>query len=111
MPELHTCCECHKQLEPKKHLFSPAKGGTLCDKCDRSGSAILHLSLTALKVLRFIEKTTLDDITTVITPKPVLMEIHALLSNSIKYWLEKELKTTAFMDRLEKEWPSNPITA
>ena len=111
MPELHTCCECHKQLEPKRHLFSPAKGGTLCDKCDRSGSAIFHLSLTTLKVLRFIKKTTLDDITKVTTPKPVLMEIHALLSNSIKYWLEKELKTTAFMDRLEKEWPSNPITA
>jgi hypothetical protein len=47
----------------------------------------------------------------VVTPKAVLTEIHALLSNSIKYWLEKELKTTAFMDRLEKEWPSNPITA
>lgn len=111
MPELHTCCECHKQLEPKKHLFSPAKGGTLCDKCDRSGSAILHLSLTALKVLRFIKKTTLDDVITVIASKTVLMEIHALLSNSIKYWLEKELKTTAFMDRLEKEWPSKSITA
>ena len=40
MPELYCCVDCGEELSPKGHQFSPALGGTLCDRCRPSGVAV-----------------------------------------------------------------------
>ena len=104
MPELHLCVECRKPLEPGKHLFSPHSGGVLCSQHASSVAGAIPLSVTALKVLRFLERSHLEEVTTIRAPGDLLNEVRYLLSSTLKYWLERELRSVAFLERLEREW-------
>ncbi|MDO8750991.1 MAG: DNA repair protein RecO, partial [Dehalococcoidia bacterium] len=58
LPELRWCAECHGQLAPAQHLWSPGVGGVVCPGCSASHSDAINLSLNALKVLRFLSTAT-----------------------------------------------------
>ena len=62
MPQLYRCVECREELSPGKHLFSPDVGGTLCLTCTPSGARIMRLSVQTLKVLRFIDRASLEEL-------------------------------------------------
>ena len=101
MPELYRCVECSPQLTPGEHQFSPEVGGTLCPNCHPPGARIIPLSVQALKVLRLLDKVSLPDLPKLRIPGSLAEELKHVLSVSLNYWLDKEIRSKSFMERLE----------
>ena len=98
-PELYRCVECHSVLEPGDHLFSPAKGGILCNDCRVSQEeAMLSISLNAIKVLRFLQAEPYSTVAGLRLSAMLLAELERLLAAYIRHVLERELKSTEFMN-------------
>ena len=99
-PELYRCVECRHELEPGDHLFSSASGGVTCPACcAMSGSGMVPVSLSAMKVLRFLQRE--EDYARVeglkVSPG-VLREIEGLVRAYVRYLVERELKSVEFMN-------------
>ena len=103
-PELYQCVECSSDLEPADHLFSTGKGGVLCPECrTQPGEAMLPLSLGAMKVVRFLRREPYPRVAELEVPAPLLEEIERLLRSYIRYVLERDLKSTEFMDLVRSD--------
>ena len=101
MPELYRCVECREELSPGEHLFAPGLGGTLCTRCIPSDARIMRLSVQALKVLRFLDTASLSDLPELRIHSGLKEELGNLLSVTLKYWLDKEIRSKTFMEHLD----------
>ena len=100
MPELYHCVECRKQLVPARHRFSPNLGGTLCLDCAPPEAHIRPLSLRALKVLRLLDRSRLVEVPPLSLEGALAQELKALLATTVKYWLDKEIRSSSFLEHL-----------
>jgi DNA repair protein RecO (recombination protein O) len=99
-PELGHCVLCRKPLEPVTNAFANSAGGMLCDACgtNRYRSPV---SVNTLKVLRLLQS---DDYATSRRLKltaGLSAELNIVLRNYIRYLLERDVKSTEFMDSLK----------
>ncbi|MBN2238301.1 MAG: DNA repair protein RecO [Dehalococcoidales bacterium] len=100
-PQLQQCVNCRKELEPVVNSFSPASGGVLCPECSyRSSSALYSISVNALKVLRFFQNNSYDTVKRLKVPPELSAELERILRGYIRYTLEKELKSVAWLDNI-----------
>ncbi|MEE8442301.1 MAG: DNA repair protein RecO [Dehalococcoidia bacterium] len=95
--ELQMCIECHGQVNRNEHYFSPAAGGILCPMCHQSYPGAMPISIEALKVLRFLSTATMPSAILVRVKPPLQRELAALMDSTLRYTLERELRSTAFM--------------
>ena len=102
MPELYRCVECKEELAPGKHLFSPEVGGTLCPSCTPSRARIFGLSVQALKVLRFLDRRSLPELSSLRVDKDLQNELADILSVTLTYWLDREIRSKTFLEHLQK---------
>ena len=100
LPELYQCVECGADLEPERHRFAPGAGGALCPDCATLPDVIVRpLSLSALKVLRLLHRTQSPDrLPRLDLPPPVRQEVHGLLTATLQHWLDRQLRSQAFLD-------------
>ena len=103
MPELHCCVDCRKPLSPGQHRFSPDVGGTLCVECNPTGVRVRVLSLQALKVLRLLQRGRLSEIVSLRLSSPLAQELESLLTTTVTYWLDKGIRSSSFLERLQQE--------
>lgn len=103
MPELHCCVDCRKPLSPGQHRFSPDVGGTLCAECNPAGARVRPLSLQALKVLRLLQRGRLAEIVSLRVSSPLAQELQSLLTTTVTYWLDKGIRSSSFLERLQRE--------
>ena len=103
MPELYQCVECSQTLAPGQHRFSPSVGGTICLACQSDMSHIRPLSLRALKVLRLLHRGPLEDIIPMKADTALSEELKSLTGGMVSYWLEREIRSKAFLDQLHRE--------
>jgi len=100
-PELMHCVLCKKPLEPVTNAFSMNSGGMLCNAC-AANRYCFPVSVNTLKVLRLLQS---DDYATArrikLTPE-LTEELNTVLRSYIRYLLEKEVKSTDFMDSLKQ---------
>ena len=104
-PELRQCVSCGETLEPVTNYFSPSAGGILCPSCSRTQSYIYPLSVNALKVMRLLQD---NDITTALKLKinsALAAELEVILRRYVKYLLEREVKSTVWLDDLKTSLP------
>ena len=102
-PQLQQCTECNSILKPETNFFSPNHGGVLCHNCGFHEPAARPLSLNALKVLRLWQNCDYATARRVkITPE-LGTELEQVMREHIKYLLEKQLKSTAWLDKLKRE--------
>jgi len=99
--ELETCTQCNREIEPQQHRFSPDSGGVLCWHCNITAHRIYPLSLRALKVLRFLERSALHNLPHLNIPNTLEKELKSLLGNTVRYWIDKEIRSNAFIEHLE----------
>lgn len=103
-PQLHHCVNCRKELEPVMNTFSPASGGVLCPECGyKSASVLFSLSVNALKVLRFFQSNDYDTASRLKVPPGLSIELEKVLRGYIRYLLEKDLRSVAWLDSLKYE--------
>jgi DNA repair protein RecO (recombination protein O) len=102
-PQLRQCVTCHRVLDPATNYFSPAAGGLLCPDCNLNQPFSYPLSLNAQKVLRLLQG---EDFTAAICVKidaDLGREMENVISGYLKYLLEKEVKSAAWLDTLREQ--------
>ncbi len=108
MPELYDCVECRRTLEPGQHRFSPDRGGTLCLECQPPETSVRSLSLSTLKVLRMLHRTPLPEIPDLNMGQTVALELKSVLGATVRYWLDKEIRSNSFLEHLQN-LPDSPV--
>jgi len=98
-PELRKCVQCDAELEPRDHAFTVVGGGIICPAC-RAGSqdALVPISLNVLKVLRFFQREPMEKAASLRLDAQLFDELERVLDGYARYVLERDLKTTEFMD-------------
>ena len=99
-PELAQCVECDSGLEPGRHSFAAARGGTLCDSCRPPGVSVLPMSLNAIKVLRFLQKESMPSAERLTLEPETLAEVDRLLGSLLRYVLDRDLKSSRFLHQV-----------
>lgn len=102
-PQLERCLRCSSPLRPIANFFSASAGGVLCPACSPSEPVVRPLSLGALKVMRLLQKEDYAAASRVRLPPQISLELEGLLREYIRYLLEGEVRSLAFLDRLRRE--------
>ena len=107
-PELDRCAECRTPLEPEQHRFSPDGGGTFCLDCTPEDANLRPLSLRALKVLRLLRRSHIANLPQLPLDPPLTQELKSILSNTVQYWMDKEIRSNAFLEHLQ-HWSKTEV--
>jgi len=102
-PQLRECVTCHKTLEQTTNHFSPAAGGLLCPDCGMNQPFSYPLSLNAQKVLRLLQSGDFPAVDRVKIDAALGREIENVIGGYLKYLLEKEVKSAAWLDSLREQ--------
>ncbi|OGO00016.1 MAG: DNA repair protein RecO [Chloroflexi bacterium RBG_13_51_52] len=102
-PQLRQCVACHKALEQTTNYFSPAAGGILCPDCNLNHPFSYPLSLNAQKVLRVLQNDDYSAADRVKIDAVLGREMENVIGGYLKYLLEKEVKSAAWLDTLREQ--------
>ena len=102
MPELRACVLCRREIAPDHHRYAVALGGVVCDACPAPSSALLPLSVNALKVLRHFAERDVGEASQLALSDAVQGELEAALGASVRYVLEREPHTAGFVERVAR---------
>jgi len=102
-PQLQRCTSCDLPLRPIANFFSPSQGGVLCPECIYQEPVARPLSLNALKVLRLWQDCGYSSASRIKIKPQLSMELEQVMREYIKYLLERQLKSTAWLDKLKWE--------
>ncbi len=101
-PQLQRCVSCQATLEPTINSFCSAAGGILCPNCRQSQPLTYPLSVNALKVLRLLQGSDHDIISRLKMNPKLSHELEEVMRGYLKYLLEREVKSVAWLDTLRK---------
>jgi len=102
-PQLQQCVTCHSSLQPARHSFSPKAGGILCPGCARSQSFSHGISFEALKLLRLLQDGKCDELPHLEAMSQLRYEAEWIMRNYIRYLLERDVKSAAWLDTLRQQ--------
>ena len=102
-PNLHTCVNCDTPLRPVENGYSAEAGGALCPNCLQHASR--RISLPALKVLRLLQTTEWEALPRLRLEASLQSEIEAILQGTLRYHLDRDLKSWPFLQRLPAQPP------
>jgi DNA repair protein RecO (recombination protein O) len=104
-PELNKCVICRKpQAEERPALFSPGAGGLVCAACSQAKHPHgYELSPSAVRLLRLFQGGEWQDAGQVAADDVFLHETERLMQNYIRFILEREIKSAAWLDTLEQQ--------
>jgi DNA repair protein RecO (recombination protein O) len=99
-PQIHQCADCGASLQPMINAFSTRLGGILCQNCSYQESTGYSLSLNAIKVLRLWQNCDYTVALRVKVEPQLASELERVIRSYIKFLLEKQLKSTEWLDQL-----------
>jgi DNA repair protein RecO (recombination protein O) len=102
-PELHRCVQCGTPLDAVENRFSPAGGGVLCPSCAVTHPGALPVSVNAIKALRLFSREPFGLFQRLRVPGDVATEVEGATRAHINYVLERQLRTSEFLDRLRSD--------
>ncbi len=102
-PELQNCVACKQPLNPVINAFSAGAGGVLCPECQYRHFSSYPLSVNALKVLRLFQNCDYATVSRLRMNPGLSHELESLLRHYVRYILERELKSAAWLDTLKAE--------
>ncbi len=102
-PELYHCLGCNSALEPTTNYFSASSGGMLCPRCKVNEPLSRPISLNAIKVMRFLQESEYASASRLKMDYELSQELEGLMRQYIRYLLEREMKTVAWLDSLRRE--------
>jgi DNA repair protein RecO (recombination protein O) len=106
-PQLFHCVHCDQLLKPETNYFSLERGGALCPAHGSASPSVAELSLPVLKVLRFMQSRPWEQVAQLQLQPAVEQQVEALLRHYVVFHLERNLRSTAFVERL-KQINANP---
>lgn len=100
-PQISRCIECG-QPPQSSVSFSASGGGIICQRCRSKQMVTRPLSMAALKMLGALENNAFVQLKKQPYQEDITLEVEALLRQYIWYLLERNLKSTAFMDAVRR---------
>ena len=102
-PQLRECVSCKLQLKPTVNSFSPSAGGMICPVCSPDQPLSYPLSVNAQKVLRLMQSGDYPTASRLKITSELSKEMERVMSAYVKYLLEREVKSAAWMDALRTQ--------
>ncbi len=102
-PQLKICVSCRRTLEAISNAFSPGAGGVLCPDCRPKQPLSYPISVNALKVLRFLQENSFSEASRLKLAPTLRQELNMVMRGYLKYLLEREVKSAAWLDQLQDE--------
>jgi DNA repair protein RecO (recombination protein O) len=99
-PQLQECVSCRAELKPEVNIFCSSSGGILCPNCKFEHQDGFPISVDALKVLRLLQRSNFEVIRRLRINLELARELKGILENYIRYLLEREVKSAAWLDNL-----------
>lgn len=99
-PHLQRCTVCHEVLSEQADRFSPQLGGMLCPRCSSTDRNAMPLSLTAFKLLRYLQSQPFEALEQLQISVQPRAETTAVLRSYLRHLLERELKSVAFLEEV-----------
>ncbi|MFQ6002216.1 MAG: DNA repair protein RecO [Candidatus Zixiibacteriota bacterium] len=98
-PKFDRCISCGKAVSEKLILFSPEKGGIICQRCARQDQTYLRLSKDSTRSALKLQSIKLDKLNSYNIPKEQLREISSVVLNLLDYHTGrgKDLKSLEFL--------------
>ena len=107
LPELYNCGNCQIKIQPNQHSFNAILGGIVCKDCSirlKNNLPIhkdsLPISINTIKVLRYFRNQTLEKILNLKIEHSVMIEIQKTLLSHLSISIEKNLKSTLFLNHI-----------
>ena len=97
-PHLFHCANCERELSPEADRYSPITGGVLCQQCSSSEPRTLPINLNTFKLLRYLARMPLETVVSLVPAPATVHEARAVLKASLSQILERELKSTQFLN-------------
>jgi DNA repair protein RecO (recombination protein O) len=98
-PKFDRCISCNKVIPAEFILFSPEKGGIVCQKCARQDQAYLRLSKDSARSALKLQSIKLEKLNSYNIPKEELHEISNVVLNLLDYHTGRgrDLKSLEFL--------------
>jgi len=100
-PQLQQCVSCQSTLEPANNSFCPGAGGVLCPNC-RQNQLAYPISVEGLNGLRLLQGDDYNTARQLEINQELSDELEGVMRNYLKYLLEREVKSTAWLDTLKE---------
>lgn len=108
-PILENCANCQGSLDGPLG-FSPGLGGILCGVCGGAGPDALPCSRGLVEFLKVLRRWHPSRLRQLKVDSRTRIQLKHLLHEYLKYHLEQEFKSTAFLDRLKSSPAGTPGT-
>ena len=108
-PQLFRCVQCGDELEPVENFFTVEGGGALDPKDRDAFGDAEPVSLSALKVLRWMQMHEYAAIRDLRIGDAVRDELEALMQKFITVHLERNLKSVQFLRELRSPYGTAPL--
>ncbi len=99
-PELSRCLECDAVIEPDGNVYSATAGGVLDARCAHAALGGRPISAAALKVLRHLQRSPLEDVIRLSLPAVVDRETERIGRETVRAVLEREMRSLDFLDEV-----------
>jgi DNA repair protein RecO (recombination protein O) len=99
-PELNRCVECGNPTQPQDQFFSYQQGGVLCPQCGVERRGLQPISLMALKLMRYYQRSDFAAASAPRIPSTLFSEVESLMEGYISYLLEQRLRVPAFLRKI-----------
>ncbi|MCK5577007.1 MAG: DNA repair protein RecO [Dehalococcoidales bacterium] len=100
-PQLQQCPSCRAPLKPVAGWFCPSAGGVLCGDCGDNRPLRYHVSAGGLKVLQLLQDGEYMTISRLKINRELSAELEGIMRDYIRYLLEREVKSAAWLDTLK----------
>ncbi len=101
-PQLKKCLTCGKLIKPNLNYFSLKLGGLLCARCRKQDIRSTKITPNAIKTIRYLLEKDFSLTVRLKLDKPLFKEARNIVSNFVKYILQRELKARDFVKKIEK---------
>ena len=99
-PQLQHCVSCRSPLQPTTNSFCPSAGGMLCPNCSQSQTLTYPVSVNGQKVLRLLQGSDYNTASRLKIDRGLSHELEEVMKEYLKYLLEREVKSAAWLDTL-----------
>jgi DNA repair protein RecO (recombination protein O) len=100
--ELFRCVVGGEMIAAEDQFFGAADGGAICPKCGQARPDVFPVSLNALKVLRFMQRSPYEALRELQLRLSVHAELERILHRTITYHLERQLKSAQFLKQVRQ---------
>ncbi|MBI4670952.1 MAG: DNA repair protein RecO [Chloroflexi bacterium] len=100
-PQLYICIQSKEELLPEENFFSPEGGGMLKPQYRDAYRDAISAPVNALKVLRYLQSRSWQEIENLRLSSQVEAETEAILHYYVTHLLERNLKSVDFLNTLK----------